>query len=51
MTKFLLVSEDSEKEKLIREGFPSDELILSVDETLILDILKVEEQMTIILSL
>ena len=50
MTKFLLVSEDSEKEKLIREGFPSDELILSVDETLILDILKVEEPDIVIID-
>ena len=43
MTKFLLISEDSEKEKVVREVFPSDEIITSVDETLILDILKVEE--------
>ena len=43
MTKFLLVSEDSDKEKLIKGVFSSDEVIVSVDETLIFDILKVEE--------
>ena len=43
MTKFLLISEDSEKEGIIKEVFPSDEVIVSVEETLIFDILKVEE--------
>ena len=43
MTKFLLISEDSEKERIIKEVFPSDEVIVSVEETLIFDILKVEE--------
>ena len=43
MTKFLLISEDSEKEGIVREVFPSDEVIVSVDQTLIFDILKVEE--------
>ena len=43
MTKFLLISGDKEKEGIIREVFPSDEVIVSVEETLIFDILKVEE--------
>ncbi len=43
MTKFLLISEDSEKEALVREVFSSDEVIVSVDQTLIFDVLKVEE--------
>ena len=43
MTKFLLISEDNEKENIIRETCPSDEVIVSVDETLIFDALKVEE--------
>ena len=43
MTKFLLISGDSEKEKSIRETFKSDEIIVSVDETMIFDILRVEE--------
>ena len=43
MTKFLLISEDSEKEGIIREVFPADEVLVSVDQTLIFDILKVEE--------
>ena len=38
MTKFLLISEDSEKEGIVREVFPSDEVIVSVDQTLIFDI-------------
>ena len=43
MTKFLLISEDNEKEGVIRETFPSDEIITSSDETFIFDTLKVEE--------
>ena len=43
MTKFLLVSEDSEKERLVHEVFPTDEILVSVESTLIFDILKVEE--------
>ena len=43
MTKFLLISEDNEKEGVIREAFPSDEIITSCDETFIFDTLKVEE--------
>ena len=43
MTKFLLISEDNEKENIVRETCPSDEVIVSVDETLIFDALKVEE--------
>ena len=43
MTKFLLISEDSGKEEIVRKVFPSDEIIVNVDETLIFDILKVEE--------
>ena len=40
MTKFLLISEDSEKENLVREVFPTDEVIVSCEQTLIFDILK-----------
>ena len=40
MTKFLLISEDSEKESLIREVCPSDEVIMTADETLVFDNLK-----------
>ena len=43
MTKFLLISEDSEKEKVLSEVCPSDEIITTVDETFIFDTLKVEE--------
>ncbi len=43
MTKFLLISEDSEKEQLLREVFPMDEIAITSDELLIFDILKVEE--------
>ena len=42
MTKFLLVSGDGEKEKIIREVFSSDEIIVSVEETFIYDTLEVE---------
>ena len=43
MTKFLLINEDSEKENIIREVFSQDEIIPCTDETMIFDILKVEE--------
>ena len=43
MTKFLLISEDNEKECILREVFPTDEIIVSSDNTMIFDVLKVEE--------
>ena len=43
MTKLLLVSEDNEKEQIIRETFPNDEIIVSGEQTQIFDILEVEE--------
>ncbi len=43
MTKFLLISEDSEKENIIKEVFSTDEVLTVVDKTMIFDILKVEE--------
>ena len=50
MTKFLLISEDSEKEKVIKEVFSSDEVITTVDEMMIFDALKVEEPDIVILD-
>ena len=50
MTKFLLISEDNEKENIIRETCPSDEIIVSTDETLIFDTLKVEEPDIVIID-
>ena len=50
MTKFLLISEDNEKEKVINAVCPSDEVIVSVDETLIFDALKVEEPDIVIID-
>ena len=50
MTKFLLISEDSEKEKIIREVFSSDEVISTVDEMMIFDALKVEEPDIVIID-
>ncbi len=50
MTKFLLISGDSEKEKIIREVFSSDEVISTTDETLIFDSLKVEEPDIVIID-
>ena len=35
MTKFLLISEDSEKERIVKETFSSDEIITSADEMMI----------------
>ncbi len=50
MTKFLLISEDSEKERIVKETFSSDEVITSVDEMMIFDTLKVEEPEIVILD-
>ena len=50
MTKFLLISEDSGKEDIVKSTFVSDEVILCVDETLIFDILKVEEPDIVIID-
>ena len=50
MTKFLLISGDEEKEGLIKEVFPSDEVITTTDETLIFDNLEVEEPDIVILD-
>lgn len=50
MTKFLLISEDSGKEKVIKKVFSSDEIIVNTDETLIFDILKVEEPDIVIID-
>lgn len=43
MTKFLLISEDSGKEEVIKNTFSSDEVITCTDEVMIFDILKVED--------
>ena len=50
MTKFLLISEDNEKEGVIREVFSSDEVITSCDETFIFDTLKVEDPDIVIID-
>ena len=50
MTKFLLISEDSGKEKIVREVFSSDEVISTVDEMMIFDTLKVEEPDIVIID-
>jgi len=50
MTKFLLISEDSEKEDIVKRAFSSDEIIVNIDETLIFDILKVEEPDVVIID-
>lgn len=50
MTKFLLISGDEEKEKIVREVFASDEVITACDETLIFDNLEVEEPDIVILD-
>ncbi|MBR3605650.1 MAG: hypothetical protein IKL52_06445, partial [Candidatus Gastranaerophilales bacterium] len=50
MTKFLLISEDSEKEKIISETCSSDEIIITSDEVFILDSLKVEEPDIVIID-
>jgi signal transduction histidine kinase/glycerol-3-phosphate cytidylyltransferase-like family protein len=50
MTKFLLISEDHEKEKIIKSTCASDEVISSTDETFIFDTLKVEEPDIVIID-
>ena len=50
MTKFLLISEDSGKEKIVKSAFKSDEILTCTDETMIFDILKVEEPDIIIID-
>ena len=50
MTRFLLISEDTEKEKFIREIFHSDEIITTNDELRISDVLNVENPDLIILD-
>lgn len=50
MTKFLLISEDSEKEKIINNVFSSDEVITSIDEIVIIDILNVENPDIVIID-
>ena len=42
MTKILLISEDNEKEKIVKAVCSSDEVLTAIDETFILDSLKVE---------
>lgn len=50
MTKFLLISGDEEKEKIVKEVFSSDEVIVTTDETSIFDILDVEEPDIVIID-
>lgn len=50
MTKFLLISEDNEKEKIIKSTCASDEIIISTDETSIFDTLNVEEPDIVIID-
>ena len=50
MTKFLLISEDREKEEIINKVCPSDEIITSIDETFIFDTLKVEDPDIVIID-
>ena len=50
MTKLLLISEDGEKEKIVRETFPSSEIVVSVDETQVFDVLEVEEPDVVIVD-
>lgn len=50
MTKFLLISKDNEKEKILRAVCPSDEIIVTVDETFIFDALKVEDPDIVIID-
>ena len=50
MTKFLLISEDSEKENIIKDVCSSDEVITTVDETFVFDALKVEEPDIVIID-
>ena len=50
MTKFLLITEDSEKEKIIRETCSTDEILTTVDEVFVIDALKVEEPDIVIID-
>ena len=50
MTKFLLISEDSGKIDTIKKVFSSDEIITCIDETMIFDVLKVEEPDIVIID-
>ncbi len=50
MTKFLLISEDNEKEEIVKRVFSSDEIIVNIDEILIFDILKVEKPDVVIID-
>ncbi len=50
MTKFLLISGDEEKEKVVKEVFSSDEVIVTIDETSIFDSLDVEEPDIVIID-
>ena len=50
MTKFLLISEDNEKESVIKSVFPGEEILVASDEIGILDILKVEEPEIVIID-
>ena len=50
MTKFLVISEDKEKESIIRETCPEDEIIVSTDEVFVIDALKVEEPDIVIID-
>ena len=50
MTTFLLISEEQDKEEIIRKVFPTDEVIVNTDETLIFDILKIEEPDIVIID-
>ena len=50
MTKFLLISGDSEKNNIIQSAFPSEEVLMFLDETMIFDVLKVEEPDVVIID-
>ena len=50
MTKFLLISEDSGKIETVNKVFSSDEIIPCTDETMIFDVLKVEEPDVVIID-
>ncbi|MBO5738928.1 hypothetical protein J6R97_06270 [bacterium] len=50
MSKFLLISEDNEKEKAIREACSSSEIIVTTDTTFIFDSLEVEEPDIVIID-
>ena len=50
MTKFLLISEDNGKIETVNKVFSSDEIIPCTDETMIFDVLKVEEPDVVIID-